>query len=350
MADGRWRVWVHVAAFAVAGLAIPGAVRAQATRTWVSGTGDDANPCSRTAPCKTFAGAITKTATGGEINALDPGGFGALTITKAITIDGGPGIAGVLASGTNGIVVNAGAADRVVLRNLDINGIGTGLDGIHVTAAGAVHVDHCEVYGFTGDGVEAAAAGSLFVNDTRIRGNTGAGVRLTPASGAVFAVLDGSHLESNGTGVQASDHVSLTVRNGTLAGSTGSAGLVADGATTGVNVEHVAAVGNATGFLATNGAVIRTLGVVVAGNSSTGFEETAGGKILAFDGNLVASNGTGAVGATCDATAESIACPSDTCPAPVCPTPTVSGTVGPCKRCKTRGGVTTCAHCAVALE
>ena len=62
---------------------------AQATRTWISGVGDDANPCSRTAPCKTFAGAISKTAEGGEINALDPGGYGAVTITKSITIDGG---------------------------------------------------------------------------------------------------------------------------------------------------------------------------------------------------------------------------------------------------------------------
>src|SRR5271168_2938804 len=90
---------------------------AQATRTWVSGVGDDANPCSRTAPCKTFAGAISKTATGGEIDALDPGGFGALTITKSITIDGGPGIAGVLVSGTNGFTVNAGTSAVVTLRN-----------------------------------------------------------------------------------------------------------------------------------------------------------------------------------------------------------------------------------------
>src|SRR5215831_17573081 len=92
---------------------------AQATRTWVSGVGDDANPCSRTAPCKTFAGAISKTAPNGEIDVLDPGGFGALTITKSIIIDGGGNLAGVLVSGTNGIVVSAGATDRVVLRNLD---------------------------------------------------------------------------------------------------------------------------------------------------------------------------------------------------------------------------------------
>src|SRR6201987_5279563 len=82
------------------------AAQAQATRTWVSGVGDDANPCSRTAPCKTFAGAISKTAAGGEIDALDPGGFGGVTITKAITIDGGGGqVTSVLVAGTNGITV-----------------------------------------------------------------------------------------------------------------------------------------------------------------------------------------------------------------------------------------------------
>src|SRR5438309_2453304 len=80
---------------------------AQATRTWVSGVGDDANPCSRTAPCKTFAGAISKTAKDGEIDALDPGGFGAVTVTKSITIDGSPtGAAGVLNALTNGVIIN----------------------------------------------------------------------------------------------------------------------------------------------------------------------------------------------------------------------------------------------------
>src|ERR1700740_3806588 len=106
---------------------------AQASRTWVSGVGDDANHCSRTARCKTFAGAISKTAQGGEIDARDPGGFGALTITKSITLDGGGGqVASVLVAGTNGIVVQAGASDVVILRNLRINGIeGTGAGGLN---------------------------------------------------------------------------------------------------------------------------------------------------------------------------------------------------------------------------
>src|SRR6202048_5169696 len=123
---------------------------AQATRTWVSGVGDDANPCARTAPCKTFAGAISKTAPGGEIDALDPGGFGAVTITKGITIDGGGGqVASVLVSGTNGIVVNAGPTDVVTLRNLRINGIGSGLSGIRFVSGRALHIQHCSIFGFT---------------------------------------------------------------------------------------------------------------------------------------------------------------------------------------------------------
>src|ERR1700720_3650868 len=105
---------------------------AQASRTWVSGVGDDANPCSRTAPCKTFAGAISKTAPAGEINVLDPGGFGAVTITKSITISSESPEAGVLVSGTNGIVISAGATDTVILKGLDIEGLGSGLDGVKV--------------------------------------------------------------------------------------------------------------------------------------------------------------------------------------------------------------------------
>src|SRR5260221_1926704 len=105
--------------------------QAQATRTWVSGVGDDANPCSRTAPCKTFAGAISKTAPGGEINVLDPGGFGAVTITKSITISSEGFEAGVLVSGTNGIIINVpNATDAVVLPGVDIQGLGTGLCGM----------------------------------------------------------------------------------------------------------------------------------------------------------------------------------------------------------------------------
>src|SRR6187401_1875318 len=113
---------------------------AQASRTWVSGVGDDANPCSRTAPCKTFAGAISKTAPKGEINVLDPGGFGGVTITKSISIISESVQAGVLVAGTNAIIINAGANDVVILKGLNLNGLDTGLDGIKVLSAGKVFI------------------------------------------------------------------------------------------------------------------------------------------------------------------------------------------------------------------
>src|SRR5438046_5450684 len=121
----------------------------QATRTWVSGVGDDANPCSRTAPCKTFAGAISKTATGGEISVLDPGGFGAVTITKGITLNGTGTLAGILVgAGTNGVIVNAGVNDVVIIRSISINGACSGLNAIRYLAGKHLRVENYTIYGF----------------------------------------------------------------------------------------------------------------------------------------------------------------------------------------------------------
>jgi hypothetical protein len=182
-----------------------GGAQAQASRTWVSGVGDDANPCSRTAPCKTFAGAISKTAPGGEIDALDPGGFGAVTITKAITIDGGGGqVASTLVSGTNGIVVAAGATDVVTLRNIRINGIGSGLNGIRFISGKALIVETCDIFGFTQNGVDVAlgASGAVTVKDTHINNNAGVGIRVNTTAGGVAADISRVRSELNGTGFQ----------------------------------------------------------------------------------------------------------------------------------------------------
>jgi len=150
---------------------------AQATRTWVSGVGDDANPCSRTAPCKTFAGAISKTAASGEIDCLDPGGFGAVTITKAITILCEPvSNGGVLVAGTNGIVVAAGATDRVVLEGLDFEGVALGINGVQVSSGAAVYIIHCTIRNFTQNGVNviSTTAGTrVFIKDSFIENNAG---------------------------------------------------------------------------------------------------------------------------------------------------------------------------------
>jgi len=177
-----------------------GGAQAQATRTWVSGVGNDANPCSRTAPCKTFAGAISKTAPGGEIDALDPGGFGAVTITKSITIDGGAGQAGgILAALTTGVIINAGAGDIVTLRNIQINGAGNGIRGINYIAGLGLIVEHCNISGFTGDGIlvsTSAGSANLTVHDTYITHN-GNGVRLVPTGGAVAGGFRDVRVEAN---------------------------------------------------------------------------------------------------------------------------------------------------------
>jgi len=177
---------------------------AQATRTWVSGVGDDANPCSRTAPCKTFGGAISKTAPSGEINVLDPGGFGGVTITKSITIRSDRFEAGVLVSGTNAIVVAAGATDTVVLEGLDIEGLGTGLNGVTVSSGSKVHIIRCTIHHFTQNGVNMASStsgGHAFITNSYIFGNTGIGVNA--AGAANIASITNTSILSNGTGVQA---------------------------------------------------------------------------------------------------------------------------------------------------
>jgi hypothetical protein len=214
------------------------AAQAQASRTWVSGVGDDANPCSRTAPCKTFAGAISKTAAGGEIDALDPGGFGGVTITKAITIDGGGGqVTSVLVAGTNGITVAAGTTDVVTLRNLRINGIeGTGsggLNGINYQSGGALHVENCNIFGFTRDGIHVGtnATSALFVTDTFLTNNAN-GIQIAPTMANVRSMLVRVRAQGNsgfgfylnpGTGTSAGTAIndSTALENSTGIGVTG---------------------------------------------------------------------------------------------------------------------------------
>src|SRR3954469_5234313 len=136
------------AGFVVPLMAAP--AHAQATRTWVSGVGDDVNPCSRTAPCKTFAGAISKTAAGGEINCLDPGGFGAVSPNKSLTISCEGVTAGVLVAGGNGINFNGAAADVLYLKGLDFEGLNKttgvpGVNGISFNTGAALHVEDCSI-------------------------------------------------------------------------------------------------------------------------------------------------------------------------------------------------------------
>ncbi len=249
---------------------------AQATRTWVSGVGDDANPCSRTAPCKTFAGAISKTAAGGEIDCLDPGGFGAVTITKSITIDcEESGNGGVVVSGTNGIVVAPGAV-FVNLRGLDINGLGTGLSGVSVTGAAAVHVKKTKIYGFTTAGINfapGAAGGVLVVTDAVIETNA-IGIILNGGGGGVNMILRDVLVHTNTShGVSittAGPHAGATIDRSTLAFN-GGTGLLVNGGTAIALIGSSTVTGNGTGVGATGGATLRTYkNNQIFGNGSDG--------------------------------------------------------------------------------
>lgn len=188
--------------------AATGVASAQATRTWVSGVGDDANPCSRTAPCKTFAGAISKTAAGGIIDALDPGGFGAVTITKSITLENIGEVASVLVSGTNAIIVNAAPTDTVVLRGISIEGLGTGIHGVNFLAGAKLTVENCTIQKFSQNGINFTPSGNaaLVVTNSTINNNAGSGILVqggaSTTATSVGASLSKVNLIENGTGFQ----------------------------------------------------------------------------------------------------------------------------------------------------
>jgi hypothetical protein len=271
-----------------------GITSAQAqTRTWVSGTGDDLNPCSRTAPCKTFAGAISKTANAGEINCLDPGGFGTVTITKSITIDCAGTLGSILAAGTNGVNINDSATGTpgtivVNLKNLTIQGASTGFVGINFTSGFSLHVDNVTVENFNAGsaiGINFAPANAgtrfLFVNNSYIWNNgvspsTGGGVVVRPtAAGAVtVAVVNNTKVEFGAKGIQADGTISTTqlaVNDSAVSFNRGGGILFVNGAT---------------------GMVART---AVIGNSTVGVQST-GASFVRMHGNNVSLNSTGVGG------------------------------------------------------
>lgn len=283
------------------------AAQAQATRTWISGVGDDANPCSRTAPCKTFAGAISKTAAGGEIDALDPGGFGALTITKSITIDGGGGqVASVLVAGTNGIVVAAATTDIVTLRNIDIQGLvktGTGgINGINLVSAGALHIEHCAIMGFTGNGInivpgatQPATGTQVFIEDTVSQDSTGDGLYVQASAVNTHVTVSNSSLTGNGAaGVYAADFSRVSIVNGNISGNAIGIQAQAGSGSTVVSVaDSLVADNDGNGAQAGGGAgtsAIRLQHTSLYSNA-LGFAELSNGTIASFGNNYNTNGG-----------------------------------------------------------
>lgn len=272
---------------------------AQATRTWVSGVGDDANPCSRTAPCKTWAGAISKTSAGGEIDALDPGGFGALTITKAITIDGGGGVvASALVTNTNGFVISAGATDFIVLRNLGFNGAdttaGTDTRGIKFLSGASLVVENCDISGFgkRGISIESSTQGAqvTIINST-VHNNLNNGVVVNPPGVTNTVTFDHVRLVNNasyGIGVLAGGVVHL--HNSVVSENT-SGGLLSDNSI--VDVTATSITNNGFGITSQDGGTVRIGQSTITGNSVAALSITGGASVVSYGDNYLAGAGTG---------------------------------------------------------
>lgn len=305
----RLTLLASVVGFAVPMLAAVSA-NAQATRTWVSGVGDDANPCSRTAPCKTFAGAISKTAAGGEINCLDPGGMGGVTITKSLTISCEAGTAGVLVSGTNAIIINAAATDRIFLKGLDIEGLGTGLNGVRVLSAGLVHIEDCVIRAFNGAapngfGIQFTPSAALSVSVLRTtlfnNGNTvagtGGGIQIRPTGGVTNGVISNVHMARNvigiaGDGLGGGSGFNVTVRESTISASSSHGILNTSTVATSIMVDKSTIANSGTGLTAQNaGATIRVGSSSITGNGTA----TSGANVLSYGNNQINGNGVDTV-------------------------------------------------------
>lgn len=254
--------------------ALPSAAFGQATRTWVSGVGDDANPCSRTAPCKTFAGAISKTAAKGEINALDSAGFGAVTITKSIHIRARGNVAGVLTNAANAININAGVNDRVTLSGLDINGLGTATAGVRVLAGRVVRIEDSRIFGFTTNGVNfspSTANARLIVQNTTIS-ESGTGVGVSPTGAGAAVTVRNSTLDDNINGIAAASGAQPAIANVFRSDiSDNTNGVFATGALADIRIGSNNINGNGTGLLVSGGGKITSFGNNnVAGNATDG--------------------------------------------------------------------------------
>ncbi len=274
---------------------------AQATRTWVSGVGDDANPCSRTAPCKTFAGAISKTAINGEINCIDPGGFGSVTITKSLTVDCHEVFGSIVNSGTNGISIpfdSFGAGDvrkTVRLRNLNFNGADTGVIGIRVTGGatiqkGVVIIEDCLIdgnFGGSARGIsdERTQGGELYIANTTVR-NTGATGIVTIGAGRVDTALDNVRVENSNSGVAISGGGKAMINRSVFVGNA-TDGIESDGASAEVNVSNSVISNNGIGVHNGGGAPIIRLH-----NNDISLNTTAfSGATQTYLTNRVAGNG-----------------------------------------------------------
>ncbi|HEY0405895.1 MAG TPA: right-handed parallel beta-helix repeat-containing protein [Pyrinomonadaceae bacterium] len=283
---------VHVFAVCLLVLAASTIANAQATRTWVSGVGSDANPCSRTAPCQTFAGAIGKTLAGGEISVLDPHGYGSVNITKSITINGEGSLASVLVglSGT-GITVNAGSLDTVYLKNLDINGAGNGATGISWIAGNALIIEKVRIYNMTNTGlnVNKTASGFLSVTNSNITNCVSGGLVAQTSAGLLRAEIDNTKVFGCTSGFKAIANAQLTLKNSTASGC-GTAGFHALGGSAVLNLQSCTATHNGDGIKTELGGIVRLGQSTVSNNITKGLDTASGGSVESYQDNYISGN------------------------------------------------------------
>lgn len=314
----HWFSTSFIVLLALAGSALAPVAHAQATRTWVSGVGDDANPCSRTAPCRTFAGGISKTAAGGTITVLDPGSYGAVTITKSITIESDGNPAGILHPGSNGVLINAAATDTVVLRNLALStGGGTAsLDAVRVVQVGNLLIEDVVIDNSDGHGISVQpGAGAMVVHlrDVRISRSGAAGAAGNPGTGGGILIAPGPAasvaftfdrvkvIASRNFGISLSGAVDGVLRGGSVAGSAGDNLSVASGAVVSVDDSVLADASGNGALVDGSGSAIRLSRCTITGNGQ-GLLATAGGAIVSFGDNRVIGNAVnGAPTQTADA-------------------------------------------------
>lgn len=275
----------------------------QALRTFVTVAGSDANDCTFSTPCRTFAGAVPNTLPGGEITALDSGAYGVVTIDKALTLQAAPGAHVALGDGTatSVVMINAGAADVIVLRHLHISRSGRSLRGIEFNSggtAGSLHIESCVVTGFPSagirffadDGCDANGCPELFVKDTITR-NNGKGLHFFGG----YASLDHCRIEDNTTGVHVEVQSRLTIRDSVVAGNS-LYGLKSE-VLAETTLENCAVTRNGTGIQASYiNFPIEMFGrfyvsnTLIVGNT-TGLSP-GGGYIISFRNNRLAANTT----------------------------------------------------------
>lgn len=291
----KLRFTLNLLALAVLTLAFTSVASAQATRTWVSGVGDDANPCSRTAPCKTFAGAISKTADGGEIDCLDPGGFGAVTITKGITIDCDSGPGGTLVSGTNGIVIAASAAQVVTLRSVNVVGLGTSPNGVQINSAKEVHLVDMNIKDFTNSCVNVTASATviLTIRDTQLSECGASGVSVSTTAGLAVGDFDHIAIWNATNGIAAGNASHLNVHGSTIFKTTTAINNNGGGGSA-VSVVNNFLTNNTTAIQSIAGGNVGVSGNVIIGSSPV--YNTNGGTISTGNDNTSILNG--AIGAT----------------------------------------------------